>query len=720
MAEALKQAVETAQSDTDSTSPPVGDGGKIASEGPAQNTEKNLGLEPPAPKVEDDTQKHPPSTLKGRYLIFPAMPLPELNAPTAQAFAVEDRREPNRVLFALVCSPVLPAATDTIKKLRNAQSKGLIPLVEYGPVFWSPLGQKCMVIVFDRPLGGRFIDSFGKKPVQINEYGIIAQFLEQIVPALMKLSSLGVAHRGLRLDNLFYMDKEHEHLVLGECVTAPPGHDQPQIYETIEQAMAMPSGRSPGTSYEDAYALGITITFLLLGKNPAHKIKDEDMIAAKCDHGTYSFLCSNERIPLQMIEIVRGLLADDHDGRWSLENVFNWMESTKPQSIQHKGIVKAKGAFKFKGKEYLTPKIIAHAFSKNVSDAVNAVKNSHFDTWLRKSLDNSDLAEEIATLLTLTKVHEGKPEGSDDILISKVCMRLDPLGPIRFKGFSFMPDGFGTAFATEYLRKGSFQTQGEIISRDLIVYWGGAQTTQNSEINQLVRTFKNLKSFVKLGSIGYGMERCLYELNKTLPCQGTLLQHQYVDNIDNLLPSLDAISDDVDSHERPIDKHIIAYISTHFQQDIQPHLSALSNEQEDASLIGMLSLLALIQWKQAHENLFGLSSWIGGLLQPVIGTYHSRTTQRTIEQEIPSLVRQGSLPELFDLIDNAERRQNDALAFRQAQYEFSVAENEIQATVGEDIDQDKVALESGEKATAMFSIVAGMIAVSIIIIVNVV
>ena len=710
MAEALKQAVETVQSDTD-TPDSHGDlhEGTGSEAVPASTS--------PAPTVENDAEQHPPSTLNDRYLVFPVMPLAALDSPTALAYAVEDRREPNRNLFALVCSPALPANAETMKRLRNSSSKGLMPLVDFGPAFWSPLGQKCMIVIFERPLGGRLTSAFGNKPIQINEYEIIPRFMEHIMPGLMKLASIGIAHRGLRLDNLFYMDKDREHLVLGDYVTTPPGHDQPLVYEPIECAMATPAGRGAGDSRDDMYALGIVITFLLLGKNPAQKSTDEDILVAKCDEGSYNSLCSNERIPLQMIEVVRGLLVDDADGRWTLDTVYNWMESTQQQNIQYMGIVKAKAPYKFKGKNYLSPKIIAHAFSKNITDAVAALKNSAFDLWVRKALNNPELADELATLLTLSKVHEGKPEGSDDILVSKACMRLDPLGPIRFKGFSFMPNGFGTAMATEYLRTGSFQIQGEIISRELIAYWSNVQAAQDSEIKMLVKTFKTLRSFVQLGTQGYGMERCLYELNKKLPCQGGFLQHQYVDDIDNLLPTLDAISNEIDSHDRPMDKHIIAFIATHFETDIQPHINALNNQQEDASLVGLLSLLALIQWRQAHENLFGLSSWVGGLLQPVIGTYHSRTTQRTIEQEIPSLVRQGSLPELFDLIDNAERRHNDTLAFKQAQYEFSIAETEIQATVGEDIDQEQVALEAGEKATAMFAIVAGMIATCAIIIV---
>jgi len=705
MAEALEQAVETVEPDTTTQPLSTEEAGVLPPE-PEQTN---------APAEAGNNDQHPPAALKGRYLIFPAMSLPELNSPTAPAFTVEDRKEPARNLFALVCSPVVPTATQTMFKIRNASISGLMPLIDFGSVFWSPSGQKCMVIIFERPMGGRFLDSFGKNPAHISEYEVGAKFVDQLIPALKRLEGMGLVHRAVRLENLYFMDEEQQELVFGECVSSPPGHDQPIVYESLERAMAMRSGRGTGTIEDDLYALGILLVFLLISKNPVQKLSDDEIIAGKSQEGSYQFLCSKERVPLQLIEVIRGLLADDPEERWTLESIGRWIEGQKPHITQRKSIVKARGPFEFMGREYYSPRIVAHVLSQNVSDAVKVVKKGTLEGWLRKSLEMSDLAEAISGLITFCKVHEGKPEASDDVFISKVCMLLDPQAPIRFKGFSFTPSGFGTAYAAEYLRKGSFQIQGEIIARDLFGYWASIQTSSNAETSEMLKTFNTLRSFAKLNEMGYGMERCLYELNRKLPCQGELLVHEFVDEIDDLLPTLDRISDETDKNARPIDKHIAAFIATHFNHDIQPHLKALCSPVENSSLIGLLSLYALVQWRQAHENLFGLSSWIGGLLQPAIGTYHSRTTQHAIEQEIPSLVRQGSLPDLFDLIDNADRRNSDALAFKQAQFNFSTTEAEIQSIVGEDVDQDQVALEAGEKATAMFAVVSAMIATTIII-----
>lgn len=665
-----------------------------------------------------DAQSHPAATLKNRFLIFPAMPLTDLDSPTATAYSVEDRREPGRQLFALICTPGLPTRTRAMADLRSLTIHGLMPLVDHGPVFWGPLGQSCLAVIYERPVGGRLIDAFQDQKVKINEYEIARRIIEPIAHALQEMSAMGIAHRAVRVDNLFFMDKERRELVLGECVTTPPGFDQPVIYEPLERAYAMPSGRGYGYTEDDIYALGVTTVFLLLGYNPVHKLKSDRLLAAKSELGSYQCMCGHERIPMPLIEPLRGMLSDDPRERWNIDAMNSWLSGQKKTPIQRRTATKSKVAFKFAGHDHITTITLAQAFSKNIADAVKVIKNGKLELWLRQGMNNPTMADGIVATVAVVKVHEGSPDGSDDILVSKICMRLDPSAPVRFKGMAFMPDGFGPAMAVEYLRKGNMQIPGELLVRDLLGYWFASQEVPSADFASMDRTFQSLRNFAKINEMGFGLERCLYELNRTLPCQSEMFQQAYVDHIDELLPALDAAAEFIDKRSRPIDKHIAAFIATHFKFDIQPHLKALSDPKEETALIGMLSLFALMQWRMKVDTLFGLSSWLGGLLQPAIGTYHSRTTRQAIEREIPALVRQGSLPDLFDLIDNAERRAKDNHAFEDAQLTFAHAEIEIQGMVGEEVDQQKIAIESGEKVTAMTAVMIGMIATTVIIIVK--
>lgn len=741
MANALDEAVETAEPKSDMPSspaeeaavvaptplPPVADEAVAPDEAAAPKPAPNgagKGFNSTGIPIPDrntapaDAAGHPAATLKNRYLILPSMPLIDLDTPTASAYSVEDRREPGRHLFALICTPGLPTRTRTMVDLRSQAVNGLIPLVDYGPVYWPPLGQSCQVVVFERPLGGRFLDAFIDKPLKINEYDIGKRIFEPLSKALSALSSLDLPHRAIRIDNLFYMDKDRTELVLGECVTSPPGYDQPQIYEPLERAMAMAAGRGYGHVIDDIYALGVIGVFLLLGYNPAAKASNEELIAGKAELGTYQCLCGNERIPLPLIEPLRGMLSDDAKERWDTAAIEQWLSGQKKTPIQRRGVSKPKTTYKFANHDHLTPRTIAYSFSKNVAEAAKAIKSGKLELWLRQSLNQPETADSIASTMAMTKVHEGSPDGADDILVAKICMRLDPQAPIRYKGFTFMPDGFGAAMAIEYLRKGNFQIPGEILARDLLGYWFACQSPITPDLTAMDRSFLALRNFAKINEIGFGLERCLYELNRSLPCQSPLLQQSYVDHIEEMLPALDVASEHVDKRSRPVDKHVAAFIATHFKFDIQPHLKALSDPREETSLIGMLSLFALMQWRLSKTPLYGLSSWMGGLLQPAIGTYHSRATRRTIEQEIPALVRQGSLPELFDLIDNADRRGKDNSDFKNAQIEFARAESEIQSFIGADIDQEKIALQTGERFTAVVGVILGMISVTVIIFVK--
>jgi hypothetical protein len=46
--------------------------------------------------------------------------------------------------------------------------------------------------------------------------------------------------------------------MLGECVSETSGVSQPAIFEPIERAMALPTGRGEGTPPDDMFALGVT------------------------------------------------------------------------------------------------------------------------------------------------------------------------------------------------------------------------------------------------------------------------------------------------------------------------------------------------------------------------------------------------------------------------------------------------------------------------------
>jgi hypothetical protein len=391
-----------------------------------------------------------------------------------------------------------------------------------------------------------------------------------------------------------------------------------------------------------------------------------------------------------------------------------WQNGRRLTPIQKRAVSRPENRFHFAGHDHMTLRTAARAFTQHVADAARVIKEGQLEAWLRRSMGKPEIADAVVAAVAKVKTNEGSPLGSDEFLVAHVGALLDPEAPIRYKGFSFVPDAFGPTLAVELLRQGNTMVGGEIVTYDIPGLWAQARGVSGIADPSLTRDFARLRNYLQIKDPGYGIERCLYELNPSLPCQSPLIIQDYVVDIGDLLNSLDQAANRVDTKSPPVDRHIAAFVAARFEYDTESNLRALGDPDEATRLVGLLSLLALIQWRQGPDALYALSSWIGGLLQPAINAYHSRTVRRDLEREIPRLVRQGSLPDLFEYIDNAEKRREDAEGFENAIADFADAEREIQEIESSDAARDESAARLGQQAAAMTSVIMTLIFVSVL------
>lgn len=656
--------------------------------------------------------------LHDRYEITPDARLPGLSTPSAPAFAVRDRRNSSRKLFALLCPPGLPPRVDAAAVLLGAQPAGMLPFVDWDTVHWPPLGQRCMVMVYERPLGGRLSDVLGDKAKTLREHEAQHRIIEPVLGALRDLAHVDIPHRALRPDNMFFMDTDRRKVVLGDCLTTPPGFDQPSIFETVERCMSIPAARGTGSVSDDLFALGVTLVFLLLNRNPVAQKGQEDLFYERLENGTYGTLCSGARIPLSLLEPVRGMLSDDPEERWGLRELDLWVAGRRLTPIPKRSAMRPEIRFEFDGRAHITPRTLAHAFSRNPSEAARVLGENRLVNWLKRSIGRSDLAESVAQLAEVTQEASEQGSASRHFIVPKVCALLDPSAPIRYKEFVFHRDCFGLALAAELAEKGEISAGSEVLTEDILGATFEIRRQLAFESTGIERLYKHMRGYLTRRAPGYGIERVLYELNPGLPCQSPLVVQDYVVGVDELLPALDRAAGRAGSDARPVDRHIAAFIAARLKQDVDRHLQTLGDLDQGKQIEGMLSLLALLQWRLGPEALYGLSNWIGGLLGPAIEAYHSRSARREIEREVPRLIRQGSLPRLYDLIDNGERRRSDKSGYESAIRRFAAAETEIHDI--EDGGQARLdALEQkGQQMAAATSVVVSLAVICLLSIIE--
>lgn len=655
----------------------------------------------------------PAACLHGRFVIDAHAPLPEFTTGSAQAFVSVDLRYPGRLLFALVCAPDLPTRVGVRERCSETSLPGLMPIVDHGIIDWPPLGRRCQTIVYSRPQGGALGASYGHSGRSVSEYALCRHIIPPIAKAMRALDTFGLAHRAIRLGNIFFVDNNRTELVLGDCVSAPAGYHQPVLFEPIERALASADGRGEGSAADDLYALGVCLAILLIGSNPVAGLPDEQVLMARMERDSYSVLCERQRIPLAMIEPLRGLLCDEAHNRWDLDELDRWLNGQRLGRTRPSVPLRPSSAFVFAGQQHWSLRTLAHTLSRDVPAAAAVIRDGHLENWLRVRAKADELADAVVQQVALASSRKGS---SDDAFVAHVAMLLDPDAPIRYRALRFMPDGIGPALARCWLNDGDAQSAGEVLALDLGGQWVAQRPKSAQDFGLRRKEFARLRMFIDNRAPGYGLERCLYETNPGLPCQSPLVKNAHVVSLEGLLAALEDTAAAADRERVPMDRHLAAFVAARWEQGAQPHLSALGDPRPETILIGTIGLFAALQRRFAVAPLPQLSQWIGGLLSVVVSSYHERTTRAELERDLRAACRRGLFPELYALVTDSKRREADVRGFAASVAQFSAIAAEIDALAANDPEMEAGVREGGQRFAATLSVLGcGVAAMAMVV-----
>lgn len=620
-----------------------------------------------------------PVVLRDRFEIDPSKPLPTLDMPNARAFQALDKRNNQRAVFALVCDGPLPARTNLMRTLRGVTSQGLMPLIEWGVIDWPPLEGRAIAVVYERPMGGRVMKAAEDVFQPVSEQQFVKLVVRPLMTALQELAGHSVVHRAIRPTNLFWMDAEQTRIALGDCTTSPPAYDQRGLFETIESLMANPEGRGAGYFPNDMYALGATLVVISVGRDPSAGISDAEVLNTKVASGSYAAVVGEERVPLGVIELVRGLLSDDQDQRWTLEAIDHWMNGRRTNTVQARLEKRSQRPFTFRGEEYYTRRTLAHAMATDWEAGAEAIMGGKVEIWLRRGLELQELAESVANVVRASNVGAKDAGQARDMAMAAVLTLLDPAAPIRYHKIRVHIEAISLAMSCILAKKGDVRPVIDLLMRDFIKTWTAAQESFSMDFGRFDTEFRDMRSYLVQTTKGGGVERCLYEFNESLPCRSALVRNQAVLDIKDLLPALERIAPQVDTKQSPVDRHIAAYIAARYARDTMSQIHALNDQDTRKAALGLLSLFAVLQWKMGPESVPNMANWLAAHMAPVIESYHSRERRRRIEKDMPKVVKKGNLPELYHLLDDPEERQADFDDFSVARQQYAQAAQQVAA-----------------------------------------
>ena len=640
----------------------------------------HLQEDPPASEPAEQAPRHE-IVRCGRFEIFPDKTLPLFDAPGAPAFMAEDGKNPRRPLFARVAEYGLYPRSDSILRIKAMRDVPLMLPLHWGAVRWPGEPGGRMVSIFDRPPAGPLMPSLDERIEPLSPEELCQTLLAPALRTLMQFQQRGLAHRAIRPNNIFPPSEDRKPLLLGECISTPMAWGQPASMEPIPLMMCDREARGSGWVADDLYALGATLLILSLGHDPARGVDDDALLKTKIEHGSYVALLQGERSPRGLREPLRGLLADDVRQRWDLEDLERWLSGTLRRSTQPTPEYKSDRSFAFAGKEYQSCRPLAHALGKNWDDAAEAVKSVAFDSWIKRGIGDAALSDTIDGIIAVA-AHTKSPAVDDALMVSRTCMMLDRDGPLRFKGLTFMPEAVGAALAQALIRSDGATAEKitECLESDLPQEWHALQLKAGLGAGDIDgRAFSRLNILLRQKGPGYGVERCVYELDRNVPCLSDILEGRPVVELPELLETLDDIVKNKGRLTALIDRHLAAFIAARMRKNLDPHLSDIASATGDSptAKLGMVRLLALAQESSGPGKLVHLTRWIADDLRELATGFRSRTYREKVAQQLEKVAESGILGRVYELLGNERIKRQDEQGYAMAMRKYAHVAEQI-------------------------------------------
>jgi hypothetical protein len=654
---------------------------------------------------EEETGSSGSLIIKDRFQIHPDQLLSELDSAPAVAVHVTHLRDSSRKLYGLVCDPKLPPRLDIVSTVHRVDYRNLQRVVDWGVIDWPPESRRCPVVIMERPAGPRIFATPTDEIAPITEEAVTRMFITPAVNILRDLHGLGVHHRNIRPENLFYLDADKAELCIGECFTAQPGTNQPAAYETLECALAAPAGRGEGSAENDLYALGAVVVALLTGKIPLAGKTDEEVITHRLTVGSYASLIQHQRISLTMMEPLRGLLNDDPKERWTLEDLELWLNGRRLSPKQQVMPTKASRGFTFGGRDYFTARELAHALHRNWDAAGPPIKDGTLDTWLRRSLSEDDRIEAVNE----AKISLGDAEG-DDKLIARVLIGLDPEGPIRLRDLSATLEGMGSFVGMHSQDATARNLFAKANAMGLPNFWLEQQRKVDPNLLRFLTRLDKAKMVMNQQALGAGIERVAYDLNPNLPCLADMFERDYVATIEHLIPAYERLAQAAEAGGEPvprrlIDRQVAAYIGAHYKRPSNADLRDVEREgDEPTGLIAQIRLLASIQdFVHKKGEFSALSRLAAGILEPSIERFHSRERRKKVRERLRKASKGGRLSELLAVVDDQDEVSSDQRNFDGAVRDYARSVKETISVKRDIKNRTLLAREVGGQLSSTFS-----------------
>lgn len=614
-------------------------------------------------------------TLNGHYRIVSNQPLAEFSSAYAKAYAARDDNNPDHQLYALIFENGVPIRQKNIQFLKSFRHPSLVSLLAEGIIETGAASEMRYAVILEKPAGQSLAHILAQRANPMSDIAIASQYLRPLTEILSAFVKAGISHNRINPHNIYISGGN---IVLGECISEPSGFSQEFLFEPLERMLILPRAKADFAPSADCYALAILALHLALGFAPFAQIHKDVILRNIFNQGTYHALIMPWDLPNGLQDFFRGTLGEGRRDRWDIANIESWLGGRRFNLILPTLPIETTRGFEFHEALYLSRKHLAYAMWENWKEARTLLTDNRLTRWLAVHVHKADIAE-LITRLTITNNAISLPQENE--LLARILILLDPTGPLRFKHICVSVEAIGALLASAIAAERSDDIRAfiQILDADLPGFWLEQQKS-NPEYVALASRIQKARNHLHMKGLGFGIERCLYDLNPNLPCLSPMLKGQYAMTLSEALVALDNVAAQNASHEVG-DAHLAAFITNRLDLNREIKLQELNTSAElmkNHSLV-MLKILAHAQSKAKEGPLKGLSYWFAARLLPLLDGMHSRARQRRLRTELQSIAAKGVLENISGLLLSAQGFEADGRDFNLAVADYAARRNHIAA-----------------------------------------
>ncbi len=642
--------------------------------------------------------------LNGEIEILCDRRLPHFDNGLVKAYAARPKGDEGREpFFALICENHLVPRSRNGPAFASIINANLVRLVASGALYWPLTGGRQYCFIYENTLGMPIMRSLDQQGLGWRQDHVMKAVVKPMIKVLIDLRNADIVHGNICPTRMFDGgDNTYEQILLGECLSAPPSCFQPVMFEPIERALCDPIARGRGTFEDDLYSLGVSLAVILRRKDPLQEKSEEEIIREKIEQGSYAALTGKERFTGAALEILRGLLYDDREQRWTLDEILVWMDGQHMSPKQSARRRKALRPVFFNGERYDRQALLAMDINKNQSEAIQLIENGNMEQWIRRSIEDTNIHGRYEQALE-TAQEFGRGPGYWDRLLTRVAIALDPEAPIRYKGLKVHPEGLPYALAEALALKKDIQSYADIINQQMVMYWLSSQSDLKVDIGTLLSRFDTCRAFLRQTGVGYGIERCLYFLCPEAHCMSDKVKKYHVRTPEELMYAFEELAKKPDRPELFIDRHIAAFLSVKDRKVIDPYMSELNATEHYRRILGNLKIMATIQKRARMEVFPALSRWICDVAAPLYDRYHDRDLREKTRNRVEKLKDSGDLTKIAAIFGDVDVAQRDFASFRAAMIEYAELREERQELESDMSDPETFGKETGKEVAALAS-----------------